>query len=114
MRTIAIIALLAVVGLGSGCINQHKTVYRDVERTPVSFESETAGRVFYETLSKMPPQSHRESKTQVSIPIVFDVSRTEVTGSNTRFNEAVKLCDTNKDGRITEIEANIFAAQNQK
>lgn len=114
MKTIAIIALLGAVGLGSGCINQHKTVYRDVERTPVSFESETAGRVFYETLSKMPPQSRTESKTQVSIPIVFDVSRTEVTGTNTRFNEAVKLCDTNKDGKITEIEANIFAGQNQK
>ena len=114
MKTIAIIALLGAVGLGSGCINQHKTVYRDVDRTPVSFESETAGRVFYEALSKMPPQNRTESKTQVSIPIVFDVSRTEVTGTNTRFNEAVKLCDTNKDGKITELEANIFATQNQK
>ena len=112
MRTRAIIALFGVVALGAGCINQHKTVYRDVERAPVSFETETAGRVFYEALSKMAPQSRTESKTQISIPIVFDVSRTEVTGSNIRFNEAVQRCDTNKDGKITEIEANIFAAQN--
>lgn len=114
MKTITLLALLAVAGLGAGCISQHKTVYRDVDRVPVSFESEIAGRVFYETLSKLPAQSRSESKTQVSVPVVFDVSRTEVTGSNARFNEAVNLCDTNKDGKITEIEANIFAGQHQK
>jgi len=114
MKNIAIIALIGSVGLGAGCIHKNKTVYRDVERIPVSFETETAGRVFYEALSKMPPQNHSESKTEISIPIVFEVSRTEVTGSNTRFNEGVSRCDTNKDGKITEVEANIFAAQVQK
>ena len=114
MKAIVILALLGTLTLGSGCLSKNQTVYRDVERMPVSFETEAAGRVFYETLSKMPPQSSGESRTKVSIPIVLEVSRTEVTGSNTRFNEAVQRCDTNKDGKITEIEANIFAAQTGK
>jgi hypothetical protein len=32
-------------------------------------------------------------------------------GDNEKFNEAVLRCDTNKDGMITETEAQIFASQ---
>jgi len=34
-----------------------------------------------------------------------------VDGPNRKFNEAVGICDSNKDGKITELEAKIFAEQ---
>ena len=95
----------------AGCINHSETTYRDVERMKVQFENEKAGRVFYEALSKMHFESGSESHTEVSIPLVFDNNNTVKTGENGRFNEAVRRCDTNKDGVITETEAEIFASQ---
>ncbi len=95
----------------AGCIHHSETIYRDAERVSVHFESEKAGRIFYEALSKMPFQSRGESHTKVSIPIVFENDTTVKTGENDKFNEAVRRCDTNKDGVITESEAEIFAGQ---
>lgn len=102
-------AVSAVLCL-AGCIDHSETSYRNVERVKVQFESEKAGRVFYETLSKM-PFDQAESHTQISIPVVFDNKYTVKSGENEKFNEAVRRCDTNKDGVITETEAAIFASQ---
>jgi hypothetical protein len=103
--------VLAASGLLlSGCISHHSTVYKDVERTPVEFESDAAARLFYETMSKnSASRQHSESTTTIEIPIVFETKRTVLPGRNVEFNEAVALCDSNKDGRITETEAKIYA-----
>jgi hypothetical protein len=95
----------------AGCIEHSETTYRDVERVKVRFESERAGRLFYEALSKMPFHDRVESHTEVSIPVVFDNKCTVKTGENEKFNEAVRRCDANQDGVITEVEAEIFASQ---
>ena len=95
----------------AGCIHHSETTYRDVGRVKVQFESEKAGRIFYEALSKMPFAAHAESHTVVSIPVVFDNEYTVKSGENEKFNEAVRRCDTIKDGVITETEAGIFASQ---
>ena len=42
---------------------------------------------------------------------MFEHSIKTVRGPNTAFNEAVARADTNRDGKITETEANIFASQ---
>ena len=52
---------------------------------------------------------HQESKTEVSIPIVFEHERKVVRGPNQAFNKAVSRCDTDRDGRITEQEARIYS-----
>lgn len=106
-----LLPLLPVAALlVTGCIHHKETVYRDVERVKVEFENDTAGRLFYEALSKAPKdRTERESKTDVSIPIIFSHSTETVTGENHSFNRAVELCDTNKDGLITEQEARIYA-----
>jgi len=106
----------ALIGGGAalclaGCISHSETIYHDSERTKVQFETEKAGRVFYEALSKMPFASRGESHTEVSIPIVFENKTTIKSGENEKFNEAVRRCDTNRDGVITETEADIFAGQ---
>jgi hypothetical protein len=94
----------------TGCITHESTVVRDTERTKVEFENDAAARTFYEALSKAPCKDRRnESTTKYEIPILFEHRRHVVTGSNTAFNRAVELCDANKDGRITEQEARIFA-----
>ena len=96
----------------AGCITSKETEVRDVERAKVEFENEAAGRVFYEALSKMKDSGSRnETCTKVELPIIFTREYRVVRGSNGKFNEAVARCDTNKDGRITEAEAKIFAAQ---
>jgi hypothetical protein len=95
----------------AGCISHSETIYRDSERVKVQFESEKAGRIFYEALSKMPFVGRSESHTEVSIPIVFENKSTVKAGENERFNEAVRRCDTNKDGVISETEAEIFGSQ---
>ena len=114
-KTIAKLTLAAASGfLLSGCIGpiiSHKsTVYKDAERTKVEFESDAAARLFYETLSRnSKPHKQSESTTNVEIPVLFEHSRTVVSGANTAFNEAVAVCDSNKDGRITELEAKVYA-----
>jgi hypothetical protein len=105
---------LAVAALTAGCISHRETVYRDEPRMKVEFENDTAGRLFYETLSKMPSSGRRsESETKVSLPIVFEHKQRVAGGENATFNDAVRHCDTNGDGRITEREARIFAGQHR-
>lgn len=104
------IAAVAILGALSGCITHEETVYRDAPRAKVEFENDTAARVFYEALSRSPSDhGNRESKNEVSIPIVFSYKERVVRGENAAFNDAVMRCDTNQDGRITEKEARIFA-----
>jgi hypothetical protein len=103
-------ALAFVLAAGNGCISTEKTTYRDAERMKVEFENDTAGRLFYETLNKHSGAGSRsESKTAVSIPIVFEHKQRTVDGENLLFNSAVRRCDTNGDGKITEQEARIFS-----
>jgi len=110
-KTIAKLVFAAVCSLVlSGCITHKSTVVRDVQRTKVEFENDTAARIFYEALSKMPAVARQaESTTEIEIPVVFENERHVVTGPNAAFNEAVAECDSNHDGKITELEAKIFA-----
>jgi len=95
-----------------GCISHRTVVYQDVARAKVEFESDAAARLFYETLSRISPsRDHSESTTSVAIPIVFEHERKVVPGKNVEFNDAVAICDSNRDGIITETEARIFANQ---
>ena len=105
------LALVAAVSL-AGCISSKETVYRDVERVKVEFENDTAARVFYEAFTKSPESHQRNEKTTTfTIPVIIHAQRTEKDSENSAFNAAVRRCDTNGDGKITEQEARIFAAQ---
>jgi hypothetical protein len=99
----------AALVLCAGCVSHQDTTYRDVSRVPVEFENETAGRIFYEALGKTRPPRVSESHTDVSIPVVFESKHRKIAGPNLAFNDAVARCDTNHDGRVTELEAKIFA-----
>ncbi|MBX3744397.1 MAG: hypothetical protein KF833_03740 [Verrucomicrobiae bacterium] len=104
--------LVALLLAAAGCIQTKETVYRDEERLAVEFETDLAARTFYETLSRLPDRGHQhESQTRVNLPILLDHERKVVRGQNLAFNEAVRRCDTNRDGRITEMEARIFSDQ---
>jgi hypothetical protein len=106
------ITLAALGILLTGCISHKSVVYQDVERVKVEFESDAAARLFYETLSRNSATGkHSESTTTISIPIVFQNEQKVVPGRNVEFNEAVAICDSNKDGKITEAEARIYANQ---
>lgn len=106
-------ALLASATLlGTGCISHHETVYRDTERVAVSFENDTAARLFYEGLERRRKnRSGNETRTELHIPVVFEHEVKTVTGPSAQFNDAVQAADTNRDGKITEAEARIFNEQ---
>ena len=109
------VLVIVLAALNTGCISTEQTVYQDQERVKVEFENDTAGRLFYEALSKQQSRRGRtESRTEVSIPVVFEHKRRVVEGESVAFNQAVRRCDTNGDGRITELEARIFAEQADK
>lgn len=98
--------------LAAGCIHTSETEIRDETRLAVEFENETAGRIFYEELSRRPNRTKgEESSTKVSVPVVFSTEKRVVRGPNAGFNQAVRECDTNRDARITESEARIWAGQ---
>jgi hypothetical protein len=95
-----------------GCIHTDKTEIRDEARMAVEFENEIAGRMFYETLSRRPNSGQQEESTsRVSLPVVFSNEHKVVRGPNIAFNRAVRECDTNHDGRITELEARIWSGR---
>ncbi|MDB6057509.1 MAG: hypothetical protein JWO95_1353 [Verrucomicrobiales bacterium] len=113
MTSTRLLQILAVSTIAiSGCIRHNSTVTRDVTRRKVEFENESAGRVFYDALSQIPNSGTKQEKTsQFEIPVVLDYKRHVITGPNAAFNDAVDRCDTNKDAKISEIEAKIFAEQ---
>ena len=112
MKKIAIPAAALASILLAGCIHTHQTTYKDESRVPVEFENESAGRMFYEALSRRPHSGDRqESRSEVSLPLVFSDESRVIQGPNIAFNRAVAEADTNKDGKITEIEARIFAGR---
>lgn len=100
---------VVAAAMAAGCIHTSETVVHDESRTPVEFENDTAGRVFYEALSQRHHHAREESSTEVSLPLVFEHKVRTVRGPNSDFNDAVARCDTNHDGKITETEARIFA-----
>ncbi len=109
---------LTILGISlTGCISHHSTVSQNKSRVSVEFENDTAGRLFYEALSLRPATGRPSgSTTVITIPIIFRCeSRSEVVNfsDNGKFNDAVAVCDSNQDGKITELEAKIFADQNQ-
>ncbi len=106
-------ALCAALTL-PGCISHEETTYSDVERVRVSFENDSAARIFYEALAAAPHGRSTDSTTEVEIPLVFKVKSHVIPGQNAAFNQGVAKCDTNKDGIITETEARIFAENKSK
>ncbi|NBR84703.1 MAG: hypothetical protein EB141_02340 [Verrucomicrobia bacterium] len=106
-------ALLALVAASlTACIATKETVYRETERIKVEFENDAAARIFYEAFTRSPESRQRNEKiTTFTIPVIIHAQRTEKDSENTAFNAAVRRCDTNGDGKITEQEARIFAAQ---
>jgi hypothetical protein len=110
MRNIGVLVISAV--LSCGCISHNETVTKDIERKKVEFENDAAARVFYEALSHVPNNGTRNEETsKFEIPVVFEYHKHVVSGPNAAFNESVERCDTNKDGKITEAEAKIFAEE---
>ena len=105
------LTLAAALALApTGCMITHETtVVRDQERVRVEFENDAAARIFYEALSKRAEPQREISKTKLEIPVVLEHTCKVETGPNAAFNRAVERCDTNRDGRITEAEARIYA-----
>jgi hypothetical protein len=110
MNRLFLTLTVVTASLATGCIHTQETTYKDEARTPVEFETETAGRIFYEALSRRPHTRNREeSSSKVSLPLIFSNEHRVVRGPSHAFNLAVAEADTNRDSRISEVEARLFA-----
>jgi hypothetical protein len=107
-----VLILTAALLTQTGCIISQTTSYKDVERAKITFASERAGRLFYETLARMPIKDRPESRRAVVL-VVFNATHRTITGPNRHFNAGVERCDSNGDGTITDEEAQIFASSVQ-
>ena len=107
--------ILALVATSpTACINSRETVYRQTEPVKVEFENDAAARIFYEAFTKSPESRERNEKTTTFfIPLIVNSHRTEKDSEVFALNSAVRLCDSNADGKITEQEARIYAAQSK-
>jgi len=98
-------ALLA----GAGCVSYQETKMPDVMRTQVAFASDKAARLFYEAFTAASDVG-RKAERETCTLLFFTYTKTgTVPAMNAWFNEAVRVCDTNGDGQITEGEAEVFA-----
>ena len=106
IRQIASIAALVVL---PACVHQESNVVKDSERAKVEFENEAAARNFFDGMQKGGFSTKQTtSTTKFELPIIFEYRKNVTSGANSGFNRAVQLCDSNKDGKITELESKIF------
>jgi len=96
----------------AGCMTlYHK---RDVarageERLSVNFESEAAATWFQSRLALRNRDREASKQTLFAVPFVTLYHRETVLADNAFFNDQVRACDTNGDGKITEAEARVYA-----
>lgn len=97
--------------LASGCISVQETRYNDPPRLAVEFVSDHSARIFYETLHAAKGAAMRTEKHSTVSLILINVDERTVEGPNRFFNDAVRFCDTNADGEVTDFEADVFARE---
>lgn len=106
-------ALICGIAL-TGCITFYsKTDIErgDEQRRPVRFENERAGTLFTEELER---RSDVVGEVAIGMPFVTFYERTRRLSDAAFFNEQVRICDTDQDGIITEIEANVYSRNHDK
>jgi hypothetical protein len=108
-RLMAATGAVAVLVLVPGCITlfSKTEVVRDGESPrPVRFESPEAAEAFHRAMKA----KHDASRggAYVGVPFVTLYSRDRVLSPTARFNDAVARCDTDQDGLITLVEAQIY------
>jgi hypothetical protein len=108
LRRTAIALASASVFTPSGCVTFYsKTeVVGDVEpRAAVSFENGDAAQQFQTAVKRM--DTHAGS-TYLGVPFITVYQRDERYSEVALWNDAVRKCDTNKDGIITTDEVAAF------
>jgi hypothetical protein len=109
------LALLSFALLTSaGCVSYRETKYTDVKRTQVAFASDKAARIFYEAFTAAGDVGRKTEKHASTWFWLTSYDSCTVQGPNVLFNEAVRSCDANGDGQITESEAEAFARLSNK
>jgi hypothetical protein len=96
---------------GSGCalvFEQNEQIRAQEPRNCVRFESATAADLFHSAYAER--LNHRDPARSSSFGIIFVtwVSCTTTVAEAAFYNDEVAACDTNRDGLISEAEANAY------
>jgi predicted component of type VI protein secretion system len=89
----------------AGCVTRTTTI--DTPRQSIRFTTPVAAQLFYDNYRA---ERHYDHTNWVSVTIPLPYRHWTRSTDNVRFNNAVKLADTDHDGDITEDEAWAFAA----
>jgi hypothetical protein len=102
---------LAVISLSlmPGCLTLYsktEVVRAEEPRRPITFENTQAAETFYNALRE---KSSSLGSTDICIPFITLYEKERQLSDSAHFNDCVIRCDTNQDGVITLVEAEIFA-----
>ncbi len=94
-----------------GCVSVQKYTYHDAPRAGTTFASEKASQTFYEALlaEKFPADGYKHSLT-LFVPLPVSYYERDRDSSTILVNAALAQADADKDGVITEQEADAYAA----
>ncbi len=98
--------------LSAGCVSSTKTTYVDEVRVTVRFESAKAETRFYEAIprnrARIAAVGQPQETNGVNVILVAVRERKVTSGPNRDFNTAVRFCDVDLNGFISEAEADGF------
>jgi len=99
----------------SGCLiysHDEKVLEPEAERLTVRFENDEALETFQNAVSKRYRHGDGEAgSSRFWLPFLVSVSETEVLSENAYYNRQVEKADVEKDGVISQAEAEIYAKQ---
>ena len=109
VRVLAAALAVASLSLLPGCLTLYsktEVVRGEEARRPITFENVQAAEVFNKAVKNTTVSL---GGTDVSIPFITLYSKERQLSDSALFNDCVMRCDTNQDGIITLVEAQIFA-----
>src|SRR5262245_6393844 len=111
VRARVLVAALAVASLSllPGCLTlftKTEVVRGEEARRPIRFESGAAAEEFNKATKA---RSASLGGTYLGVPFVTLYSKNRQLSDSAHFNDCVARCDTDQDGIITLVEAQIFA-----
>jgi hypothetical protein len=109
VRRLAVTVAVVSATLLPGCLTLYsktEVVRAEEARRPITFENAEAAEIFHKASQS---KSGSLGGTDISIPFITLYSKERQLSDSALFNECVTRCDTNQDGIITLVEAQIFA-----
>ena len=102
-------SILALI-VASGCVT--RTTVQNEPRQSVRFASQQAAETFYSAYLAANYPSNKTNSVAVWIGLPYNHNKIKT--DNVRFNAAVQSADSDRDGMISDAEAQAYAAKGRQ